>query len=321
MNGFLDGIKDILRPIVHEYRRNRFRLAWREAKAKRASLHVGARQIAADLRRLGISSGDVVFLHSSLKSIGYVEGGARTVLQALLDVITPEGTLIVPTYYLPDRSIHYVHQDKEYVFDPRAHSTYLGEIPSTFLRLPGIERSIHPTHSISALGRNAKYVTELHHRAPSTFGSGSPWQRCIELGGKVMGLGVSMGPVTFYHVLEDALEDQFPLAVKLRETYYLKCRDWANNLIEVPFRPFDPQIVRRRIDQPRREDLCRYFWIEFERAGLLSVGRIGEALSWFIEARRFYDHLYVLMKQNITIYSTEEQLRQRPPGSADKVVG
>ena len=307
MKSLKTQVKDVLRPVV-----NKFRAELRKQHIKRTAPLIRKQQIAADLRRLGISPGDVVFLHSSLKSIGYVERGAYAILQALLDVITEEGTLIVPTYYLPGGTIYSACRQKDYVFDPRVHGSDLGAIPDAFLQFSGIERSIHPTHSVSALGKHAKYVTEAHHRAPSIFGVGSPWQRCVELGGKVLGLGVSMGPVTFYHLLEDAVGDEFPLPIKLRETYYLKCRDWSNNLVEVPVKPYDPQYVERRIDNNGREDLRQYFWKEFERAGLLTVGKVGEAVSWFVDAKRFYNHLYALMKQNITIYSTVDQLQKRP---------
>jgi aminoglycoside 3-N-acetyltransferase len=307
MKSLKTRMKDVLRPVV-----NKFRTEVRKEHIKKTAPHIGRHQIATDFRRLGISPGDVVFLHSSLKSIGYVEGGAHTVLQALLDTITLEGTLIVPTYYMPGGTIYATCQEKDYVFDPRVHGSTMGAIPNAFLKLSGIERSIHPTHSVSAFGKHAKYVTEAHHRAPSIFGTGSPWQRCIELGGKVMGLGVSMAPITFYHAFQDAVGDEYPLPIKLRETYYLKCRDWSNNLIEVPVKPFDPQYDERRITKPAREDLRQYFWKEFERAGLLVVGQIGEAVSWYADAGRFCNHLYVLMKQNITTYSTPDELRQRP---------
>jgi len=307
MKALKAGVKDAVRPVA-----KKFRATLHEQHIKRTAPGIGKQQILADLKRLGVSPGDVVFLHSSLKSIGYVEGGAHALLQALLDLITREGTLIVPTYYMPGGTIHAACREKDYVFDPRVHGTDLGAIPSMFLRFPGIKRSIHPTHSVSALGKDASYLTEAHHGSPSPFGARSPWQRLVELGGKVLGLGISMGPVTFYHLLEDMVGDEFPLRVKLPEIHYLKCLDWSNSLIEVPVRPFDPQCVERRIDSKGREDLRQYFWKEFERAGLLSVGKVGQALSWAVDARPFYDHLYNLMKQNITIYSTPEQIRQRP---------
>ena len=58
----------------------------------------GPRQLAADLAALGVSPGSVFIVHSSLSSLGYVTGGAHTVVLALLDVLGPEGTLVVPTH-------------------------------------------------------------------------------------------------------------------------------------------------------------------------------------------------------------------------------
>src|SRR5260221_13718575 len=102
-----------------------------------------------------------------------------------------------------------------YFFDPRVHGTNLGALPAAFLKFQGVERSIHPTHSVSAVGPRARDVTEAHHLAPSIFGMGSPWQRCVELNAKILGLGVTMGPLTFYHVLEDMEGEEFPLPVRM----------------------------------------------------------------------------------------------------------
>jgi len=54
-----------------------------------------ATTLATDLRALGVAAGDVVLLHSSNKSLGYVVGGAQAFVQAMLDVLGPGGTLVV----------------------------------------------------------------------------------------------------------------------------------------------------------------------------------------------------------------------------------
>jgi aminoglycoside N3'-acetyltransferase len=287
------------------------RREWRVRELASTARHVGKHQLVSDLQRLGIVPGDVVFLHSSLKSLGYVDGGPRTVLEALWQAVGPTGTLIVPTYYSPG-TILAACQQPDYLFDLRLHGTNLGALPSEFLRFPGVERSIHPTHSVSAVGRYARYVTESHHLAPSIFGAGSPWDRCIELDGKILGLGVTMGPVTFYHVLEDRLGDAFPLPVRMRETHTLKCRDLDGNLLRIQVVPLDPLYMNRRIDNRSRDDLRDYFWREFTRVHLLNTGRVGESTSWWIGARAFYDHLHQLLSEGITIYATAEELAKRP---------
>jgi aminoglycoside N3'-acetyltransferase len=280
---------------------------------RQSGRHVTRADLAQDMARLGIEQGDTVFLHSSLKSLGYVEGGASSVIKALQDAVGPNGTLLVPTYYLPAGTVKATCEMEGYVFDPRKHGTNMGRLPETFLAEAATHRSVHPTHSVSAWGCHAAYLTEAHHLAPSIFGEGSPWQRFVGLdGAKVLGLGVSMGPVTFYHVVEDALGDRFPEAVWEEGSYRLPCVDQDGKRCEVPVRPFAPNVSARRIDYAAREDLRAYFRAEFERAGLRTNGKVGEAESWIIPARAFFDHLHALAEQGITIYSTPEQLAARP---------
>jgi len=280
---------------------------------KQTQRHVSQAGLAADLARLGIARGDAVFVHSSLKSLGYVEGGAEAVVRALQDAVGPNGTVVIPTYYMPGGSIRGTCELPDYVFDVRKHGTNMGRLPEAFLASAGIHRSIHPTHSVSAWGRHAGYLTSGHHRAPSVFGEGSPWQRFVGIdNAKVLGLGISMGPVTFYHVLEDAMGDAFPVPVWEDERFLLPCLDRDGKRWEVPVRPFVGAIARRRIDHPSREDLRAYFMAEFKRAGLLTEGRVGDAAAWFIPAGGFYDHLKELAGENLTIYSPPEQLAARP---------
>lgn len=304
----LKPLKRAVKAALESLRRRR-----NEQQLRESGRHVTRAGLAQDLTRLGIARGDTVFLHSSLKSLGYVEGGAASVVQALQDAVGPEGTLLVPTYYLPAGTVKATCELEGYVFDPRIHGTNMGRLPEAFLQGAATHRSVHPTHSVSAWGRHAQYLTEAHHQAPSIFGPGSPWERFVGLEGtKVLGLGVSMGPVTFYHVLEDALGPAFPEPIWEERTYRLPCMDKDGRRWEVPVRPFASMVAGRRIDYPQREDLRTYLRQEFEQAGLRVNGKVGDAEAWFIPARSFFDHLEQLAAQGITIYSTPEQLAARP---------
>jgi len=309
----LERLKRLAKAARESLRRRRS--AWRMRRSGGRSTRA---DLARDLARLGIRRGDTLFVHSSLKSLGYVEGGAAAVIKALQDAVGPEGTLLVPTYYLPAGTVKAACEMDGYVFDPRRHGTSMGRLPEAFLAQEAIERSVHPTHSVSAWGRHARYLTEAHHTAPSIFGAGSPWERFVGIeGAKVLGLGVSMGPVTFYHVLEDALGDAFPVPVWDERSYRLPCLDGEGRSCEVPVRPFARGISARRIDHPARHDLRAWFQAEFERAGLRVNGEVGAAQAWFIPARAFFDHLRQLAAEDITIYSTPAQLAARPlPGPA-----
>jgi len=286
--------------------------ASREKELARTVEHITASQLATDLRALGIVPGDIVFLHSSLKSLGFVEGGPNGLFQALTTAVGPEGTVVVPTYYLPGGTIHKTCQMTDYVFDPRIHGSNLGAVPDAFLKWPGVERSLHPTHSVSAVGKHARYITAAHHEAPSIFGKGSPWDRVTELNGKILGLGITMGPVTYYHLLEDRVGAEFPLPVRMGDEYKMTVLDFAGQSHIVPVVPLDPVYMPRRIDHPSRNDVRDYFWTEFEARGLLHKGPVGKSTSWYIESQAFYAHLEQLMREGITIYATPEELAARP---------
>jgi len=295
--------------------------AWRRAASAshlcQSRPHVTRAVLTADLARLGIAHGDTLFIHSSLKSLGYVEGGAQAVIGALQDAVGPQGTLLLPTYYLPGGTVRATCEMKDYVFDPRRHGTHMGRLPEAFLASGNIHRSIHPTHSVSAWGRHAADLTEAHHRAPSIFGMGSPWQRFIGCEqAKVLGLGISMGPVTFYHALEDAMGDAFPVPVWEDATKLLACLDHAGRRWDVPVRPFDPAVAQRRIDHASRDDLREYFAREFDAACLRVNGQVGDAASWAIPAQAFFEHLRRLASEHVTIYASAAQLAARPISSA-----
>jgi aminoglycoside N3'-acetyltransferase len=303
----LNPIKRQVKALLEALRRRGSANAMRQNRR-----HVSRAELAADLARMGIAQGDTLFIHSSLKSLGYIDGGATTVVQALQDAVGPQGTLVIPTYYMPGGSIRATCEMRDYVFDVRKDGTNMGRLPESFLACTGIHRSVHPTHSVSAWGRHAAYLTEAHHRAPSVFGEGSPWQRFVDVDhAKVLGLGISMGPVTFYHVLEDAMGAAFPVPVWQDESYLLPCLDQQGQRWEVPVRPFAASIAQRRIDHPSRSDLRDYFQAEFRRTGLLVEGQVGDAASWWIPARGFFDHLQQLSGENLTIYSTADELAAR----------
>jgi aminoglycoside 3-N-acetyltransferase len=284
----------------------------RQAEIRRSSPTITHDRLVADFRALGLEPGDTVLVHSSLKSLGYVEKGPRTVVEALYQSVAPDGTILFPAYYMPGGTIYETCKLEDYIFDPRVHGTRLGRLPEEFLKFPGVERSLHPTHSVAALGRNARYLTEAHHLAPSIFGKDSPWDRLLRIGGKVCGLGLPMAPGGLYHPLEDHMLDAFPLPVRMKETHFLRCRHPSGEIIQVPVVPLDPKFVPRRIDQRSRDDLRDYFWREFTRVGLLRVGQVGEARTWWMPARDFFDHLITLAREGITIYSTPEELSRRP---------
>jgi len=155
-------------------------------------LAVGREQLLTGFRALSVQAGDNVIVHSSLSSFGYVEGGAPAVLEALLELLGPRGTLVM-AYFFPLY---------EGVFDyTRPPAPYTGALPRQLRAQPGSVLSVHPSHPVVALGPAAAHLTEDHYRV-SAVGRASPIDRLAKLGGKVLLLGVQQSANTTLHTGE-----------------------------------------------------------------------------------------------------------------------
>lgn len=147
-------------------------------------------EVVAGLRALGLAAGDRVLVHSSLSALGRVDGGADTVIDALLEAVGPEGLVAVPTFA------------GSQPFDRRTTPTALGCIAEAFWRWPGAVRSLHPTHSVAAIGKGAEALVAGHEQAPTAYGEGTPYYRLATEGGKILLLGVDQDRNTTLHTAE-----------------------------------------------------------------------------------------------------------------------
>lgn len=170
--------------------------------------------LAADLTALGLSDGDTVLVHTSLRAIGWVPGGRVAVLQALLDVLGPTGTLVVPTQTMDNSDPKHwqrppvpeswwpVIREHMPAFDPALTPTRgMGTLPEAVRTWPGAVRSKHPQASFAAVGARA---TELMatHELDSQLGETSPLAALEQAGARVLLLGVGYDACTAFHLAE-----------------------------------------------------------------------------------------------------------------------
>ncbi|KAF6797080.1 hypothetical protein CMUS01_15796, partial [Colletotrichum musicola] len=168
----------------------------------------------ADLRNLGLKQGDTVLLHSSLSSLGWVNGGAETVVSALLEVLGGSGTLVVPTHTGDNsdpaewcsppapRHLWQLIRDTMPAYDPRTSRTSeMGAIAETVRTWPGAVRSAHPQTSFAAVGPAAERIT-AGHRMDCRHGEDSPLARLEEVGARVLFLGTGFDNCTCFHLAE-----------------------------------------------------------------------------------------------------------------------
>ncbi len=170
--------------------------------------------LTMDLRHLGLHHGDLVLMHASLGSLGWVVGGAHTVVLALLDVLGDEGTLVVPTQTgdnsdpkdwsrppVPESWWPVIRAEMP-AYDPRITPCRgMGRIAETVRIWPGACRSAHPQVSFAALGQKALELT-ADHPLDDGLGDGSPLGWLYRAGAKVLLLGVGYDRATAIHLAE-----------------------------------------------------------------------------------------------------------------------
>ena len=198
-----------------------------------------ARKIARDLEVLGIQSGDILLVHSSLSSMGHVPGGTEAVVMGLLRALGDEGTLLMP-------ALSYEHvTPKHPVFDVRRTPSNVGVIPEHFRRRPGTRRSLHPTHSVCAVGAQADAMLRDHPLDHTPCGPNSPFSKLREMGGKILMLGCGLEPNTSMHAIEEWVEPSYLFGESL--TYHLV--DWSGSARERTYVTHDFEGYVQRYDR------------------------------------------------------------------------
>jgi aminoglycoside 3-N-acetyltransferase len=174
-----------------------------------------------DLLNLGIKADDILLVHSSLSSIGWICGAAQAVVIALQKIITENGTLIMPAHSgavsdparwenppVPKEWLQQIY-DSMPAFDVNlTQSRGMGSIAELFRTLPNVHRSNHPQVSFAAQGKFSEDITNNHKLTPQ-FGMESPLGKMYDLNAKVLLLGVGYDSCTCFHLAE-SLNEKMP---------------------------------------------------------------------------------------------------------------
>jgi aminoglycoside 3-N-acetyltransferase len=285
--------------------RQKRRTLWR-ASAK----PVEKNDISTALGRQGtLSAGDIVMVHSSLSTLGRVEGGAEAVCDALLRVLGDEGTLLMPSYHQPEPVLQMIHDCRP--VDLRVAPSTVGKLTEVFRRMPGVRRSSHPFCSVSARGRFALEMTSSHASSVFMCGPGTPTMQLVERKAKYMGIGVDIRIVALYHALEENWSG-FPRRVHCLKPFLVRYTDADGIGVEREIAVLDPAASVNRIDQEGRGAGIRRFLTNHMLArGILKTFFLGQASCWFVDSEEFYNEIKALAADGITIYTTTEELSRR----------
>lgn len=225
--------------------------------------------IKKQIKDMGIEPTDTVLIHTSMKAVGEVAGGADTLIDAFCEYLE-DGMFIVPTHTWGN-----VNKDNP-VFDVRKTKTCIGIVPDrAAFRKDGI-RSLHPTHSIWVHGKNAKEFIQGEEKANTPAPVGFAWSRLAKINAKIVLIGVGNNKNTFIH----SVDELFDLKDRLsKESYEATITDWDGKEYKTIMHPHYCT---------KTDDVSRYF-VNFEKSfvelGVQTFGKIGDAVARVVDAK------------------------------------
>ena len=269
---------------------------------------VNSRELKEGLNKLGLEKGMKVMVHSSLPGIGYVDGGAQTVINVLLEIIGLEGLLIMPCPPISGSTVESLKRKD--IFNLRTTPCTTGIICETFRKWPGVVRSYHPTHSIAAYGQDASWVVKDHHLDDTPFGLNSPFARLMEIDGYILGVGLDTRWITFYHHFED-INEHFPINIYSKQKYKIPViiEDGSQIIVQTPHH--DPIVSSIRLNNDR--ETFRIIDDALKEYGKMNQGTIGYGPGYLTKANNIIYTLDKILKtNNQTIYNMDLLQRLKP---------
>ena len=215
-------------------------------------------ELVAGFRNLGVKTGDTLLAHSSYKSFGGVDDGPQGVIDALLEILGEEGTLVMPTFNFDFC--------KGVDWDVRETPSQMGFMTNLARLDPRATRVFHPIYSFAVIGKHAQAFGDL--RDNSSYGANSAFAKLRELDGKIMVVGLSYNDsMTFFHHVEEMEGVDY----RYLKDFTGNITDWSGNTSVDTY-----QMLVRDLDMGV-QTMVDPMGALMEEAGVIKSRKIGEA--------------------------------------------
>ena len=273
---------------------------------------VTRRDIVEGLHRIGLRAGQVALVHSGLRPFGNVEGGAETVVDALLEVLGPRGTLVVPTFTFKHEAATAAGQKP--LIDPAADSSEMGAISEAARRRPDARRTTAYRHSFAAIGRRADLLASVDPALPP-FDLRSSFGVLLALDAQVVLLGVTYARSTSHHFAEWMAE--VPYRHALVRDVELRLPD--GRVIETTMGDYQPKPSADGSYYGSRVTDFNRLGLMLERSGKVGVTSIGNAIVRRFAMRDLIARAEAEAERDYNVFRTEEGDKTHITGLPDGV--
>ena len=241
----------------------------------------------------GILPGDRLMVHASLSKMGFIEGGADTVVEVLKEMVGAEGLILMPTSPIARLQLDYVSANP--LFDVLATPSAMGKVSEVFRTSDGVVRSYHPTEPVAAWGAQAYEYIKDHTNKNTPYHWDSPYGKLIQHGGKILYIGVTLDNAgTHLHTLEDAMDVEVP--VYYAQEFRLPVHDYEGKELIITTKVHNPEYSKKR----RCDELLPMFL----REGVYREVYIGKAKTLVFDAKKMFDVMVsAFTERGVTMYN------------------
>lgn len=247
-----------------------------------------ADEIVETMCNLGMKKGSVICIHASMKEFYNYQGTAEELIKKIQNIITTEGTLIMPSYPNPR-----YQKEPSYIFNPKIDPTFAGHLAEVFRKSPNVVRSINVQHSVCAWGKYAKWLVEEHSACKNCWDEKSPWYKMTTLGALVFTIGLDAHYIgTFDHCVEALLYKDYEYwgqFFTLQKTY----KYYDNDGTIKDYTCIEGDLERRT----REQRLIKHFTSEMYRKK-----RISNLLIKVFNSKLCLEKMLELGRKGITMY-------------------
>lgn len=235
--------------------------------------------LISDILAFGVRKDELLTFHTSMKAVGEIETQGSTSADVLIDAFReciPDGILMIPTH-----TFRNIREDGP-VFDIRRTMPCIGALPgAAVLRAnravdsgdPTCIRSLHVSHSIVAIGKNARNFAEADRYSKTRTPMTGSYGKLYNQNGKILLIGVDLSRCTFIHAVDEYLDPAISGTVMIRVTDYDGIA-------------FDKEVFVT--NGPVSACFPRY-QESLDKAGAVIYGKIGNAPSMLIDAKKCFE--------------------------------
>ncbi len=218
--------------------------------------------LLVQLEQMNINKKGTLLVHSSMKAIGEVEGGAETVLDALSEYMR-EGLLVLPTHTWRQMSFEYD------VFDSRTEPSCVGLLTNMFMKRQGVLRSLHPTHSVAALGKDAFDYISGEENTKTPCPRNGCWGKLYDRDATILFLGCSLKSNTYLHGVEEWVDTPNRLAKEPQDFTVIDSEGNKHIVTQYRHKTTDPVV-----DPSEHYDKMEPIFL---KNGAIYYGKLGDA--------------------------------------------